>query len=193
MGRRTTCGVSMRSPPFTLLLALVPTPRAGAVSSRGAVQRPFAHTVEQHSKSVPSNWQVAPAGNPHRFAFVGDVGGQQISNPVHTLLHCALFGPLQTPPQQQVPPQQGFRESQQVSPQQAWSQQMPSCSRVLALTWGATDLAAAGVVAANLIAAAGVVATDSPIAGAAERLLEAAVVAGTALGGWGAKLVCRTG
>jgi hypothetical protein len=75
---------------------------------------------------VPLNWQEAPAGNPHRFAFVGDVGGQQILLPEHELLHCELFSPLQIPPQQQVPPQQGFRgESQQVSPQQGWSQQMP--------------------------------------------------------------------
>jgi hypothetical protein len=49
------------------------------------------------------------------------------------------------------------------------------------------------MVAANLIVAAGVVAADSPIAGAAERLLEAAVAAGTALGGWGAPRAAALG
>ena len=57
----------------------------------------------------------------------------------------------------------------------------------------ATDLAAAGLVAADLIFAAGVVAADPTIAGAAERLLEAAVVAGTALGGWGAPRAAALG
>jgi hypothetical protein len=49
------------------------------------------------------------------------------------------------------------------------------------------------MVAANLIVAAGVVATDPTIAGAAERLLEAAVVAGTALSGWGASRAAALG
>jgi hypothetical protein len=58
---------------------------------------------------------------------------------------------------------------------------------------GATDLAAAVMVAANLIVAAGVVATDPTIAGAAERLLEAAGVTGTALSGWGASRAAALG
>jgi hypothetical protein len=62
-----------------------------------------------------------------------------------------------------------------------------AATEVLAVL-GTTGFAAAGMVAADLIGAAGVVAADAPIAGAAERLLEAAGVAGAALGRRGAKL-----